>query len=423
MSKNSLQIVLLGMVFACIPYAATAQQYFDPGLMQKSIESKPEDFQPPGARLGSFVFRPGVELLYASNDNIFYEENGEISDSIWHLRPWASLNSDWNRHSFNLSGWGDIARYSDYGSEDYEDWALRADGRVDVRHDSWLSFEASQMELHEDRRSPDNQLGIEPTEFTYAGYGAGYDQVFNRLKAGVYFRRNTFDYDDNLDDDGEIIDNQDRGRDEDLLTFRADYQVQPQRSLFASWALNEVDYDLTPDRNDFDRNADGHVLNAGVEWDITGVLSGDLFLSWSSRDYDDPRFADVDGFGLGGGLDWTPTPKTLVNLRFAGAPQETTQPGSSGYFSRLYAVRVQHELQRNWLAHARVSYTTNDYETNDSPTALADTEVTRAGVGLSYLVNRNFYLSAGYEFEEQDASIGSYEYEANRWFITLGAEF
>jgi hypothetical protein len=212
-----LQLILVACL-ACLSAGAFAQQYFDPGLMQKSFVQKPEDFQPPGARLGSFMFHPGAELFYENNDNIFYLEDGAIDDSIWHLRPNATLNSDWNRHSLNLSGWADIARYDDFGSEDYTDWALRLDGRLDVRQGSWISYEASTMDLHEDRRSPDNQFGVRPTEFNYSGLGVGYDQMFNRLKAGVYFRSNGFDYDNNVDAMGDVIDNQDRNRDEDLIT-------------------------------------------------------------------------------------------------------------------------------------------------------------------------------------------------------------
>jgi len=48
--------------------------------------------------------------------------------------------------------------------------------------------------------------------------------------------------------------------------------------------------------------------------------------------------------------------------------------------------------------------------------------VTRAGVGLSYLINRHFNLSGGYVYERQSASDNYFEYKTNRFFITLGGE-
>jgi len=411
---------------ACVlllPAVCSAQQYFDPGLFQKAIEQKPEDFRAPGARLGSFMLRPGVEVVFESNDNIFYLSDQEIDDTVWHVRPWASLASDWTRHALNVSAWGDIARYQDYDVQDYEDWAVRADGRIDVRRESYLSYEVSAMRLHEDRRSPDDRFGIRPSEFDYRGFGGGYDHSFNRLKAGVYYRQMAFDYHDNVDGEGNIIDNQDRDREQGTLTLRADYQWQPERALFVSYAWNEVDYDRPVDRNGFQRSSDGNAISAGIVFDMTGVLVGDLYGTFSEQQYDDPELLDVDGFSVGAGLRWTPTLKTLLHLRFAGGPQETTQPGTSGYFSQLWSLRLQHELRRNLLFSARVSYTDNNYEaTRTEETTLRDTQVTRAGIGLSYLFNRNVSLAAGYTLESQDANNPNFEYDANRLFLVLGLE-
>lgn len=415
--------LLLLAICLALPGAVRAQQYFDPGILQKSIQQKPEEYQAVGARLGGFNFWPGAELAYENNDNIFYDDQTKLSDDIWHLRPWFNLASDWSNHSLNFSGWADLARYNDNGELDYDDWATRLDGRIHVRHNSWFSWEGSYMHLHEDRRTPDSRQGLYPTEFDYYGGGLGYDHVFNRLKLGGYLRTNTFDYDNNVDLNGNPIDNQFRNRDESTLTLRADYLARPGRSYFASYGRTTVDYDLMLDQNGLARSSSGDVFNAGVKWDLTGVLTGDLFGAWSNRDYDDPTLPSVSGFHVGGDLSWSPSRLTLVNIRMAGGPQETVQPGTSGYYSRLYSARLQHELRRNVLLNLRGSYTSNQYETvPGAVTPLHDTEVYRAGLGLSYLMNRNFYLSAGFVYERQDANQPAFEYRTNRYFLTLGLE-
>ena len=106
------------------------------------------------------MLNTGAELGWYHNDNVFYLEENEISDSSLHLRPYADMRSDWNRHSLNFSGWGDFARYDDFSENDYEDWGLRADGRVDVKQGSWFSADTHFMNLHEDRRSPDSRFGL-----------------------------------------------------------------------------------------------------------------------------------------------------------------------------------------------------------------------------------------------------------------------
>jgi hypothetical protein len=416
-------VALAAIISLLLPLAAQAQQYFDPGIMQKTFEAKPASFQANGVRLGSFMFWPGVELIYENNDNIFYDEAIKIEDSIWHVRPFFNLTSDWTRHSLTMSGWADIARYNDFSNLDYEDWALRLDGRFDVKRESFLYYELAYMHLHEDRRSPDARLGLFPTEFDYGGWGVGYDHTFNRIKLGGFLRRNGFDYQDNVSLDGDIIDNQFRDREEDTFTLRGDYLARPGRSYFLSFALTDISYDQPIDPNGFHRNSETSNAQAGIAWDLTGKLVGDLYGSWSSRDYDDPDLTDVDGFNLGAELSWTPTQLTTVNIRLAGGPQETTQNNTSGYFSNLYSARVQHELRRNLLLNARASYTDNDYEVLPGAVdALEETQVTRAGLGMTWLFNRHTYLSAGYVYESQDSNQPQFEYSTNRYFLTLGLE-
>ena len=63
--------LLPGLFVVLLPGISVAQQYYDPGLLQKTIDRKPVDYQPPGERLGGFVLNAGAELAYENNDNIF----------------------------------------------------------------------------------------------------------------------------------------------------------------------------------------------------------------------------------------------------------------------------------------------------------------------------------------------------------------
>ncbi|MCH7507805.1 MAG: outer membrane beta-barrel protein [Proteobacteria bacterium] len=418
--RSSLLVTLCGFL---LPGVAVAQQYYDPGLLQITIDRKPADFQSGGIRVGGFALRTGVEIALEHNDNIFYLENEEISDSIIHVRPWASLRSDWSRHELNISVFADIGRYDDFGSEDYEDWVLNLDGRIDVKRGSSFNYKASYMQLHEDRSSPDDVGGIAPTQFIYSGFGVGYSHSFNRLTAALDFETIDTDYDNNINGDGDILDNQDRDRTRNALTFKLGYEFSPQSSVFISAEANEVDYDQEFDNNGFARSSDGYRLRGGFSWDMTGVLTGDLYGVYLDQEYDDPRFNNIDGFGIGADLVWMPTELTNINVRFVNSPGETTQIDTSGYFSTLYSVRLQHQFRRNLLAHVRFSYTDNDYEYTGSGTAaLNDNEVIRAGLGLSYLFNRHVFISGGYVYEDQNANTPIFDYTTKRWYLTLGLD-
>ena len=416
--------LLLALCILALPGVTGAQQYYDPGILQKSIDRKPIEAEAQGVPVGTFNLKPGVEVVYEDNDNIFYMNEDEISDSIIHVRPWANLNSDWSRHALTLRAFADLVFYNDFGSQDYEDWVADLDGRIDVRRGSYFDYQAAYMQLHEERGDPDAFLsGIAPTEFSIGRVGAGYSHTFNRLDVGINFGTAQTDYDDNIAITGEIIDNQDRNRRQNSYGLSLDYLQGPQRCLFVSVQGNDIEYDQEFDSAGNARSSSGLDARAGIRWELTGVIVGDVYVSYVEQDYDDPSFGKIDGTGIGAGLDWTPTRMTNVNVRIANAVQETIQNDTSGYLSRLYSIRIQHDFRRNILGNLRFSYTDNDYQYNGTnPLAITDTEVTRAGIGLTYLLNRNFYLSCGYTYEKQEANNPLFDYERNRLFITLGAE-
>jgi hypothetical protein len=428
--------VISALGVCLLPSLSIAQQYYDPGLLQRTIDRRPVDFESPGIRAGGFELHAGAELAWENNDNIFYfDGNFGISDDIIHARPWLNASSDWNRHALNFSFFADVASYSDFNSQNYTDWTASMDGRIDVRRGSAFNYGISHIKLHEDMRNPETQQSIEPVEFSIGSINLGYAHQFNRLTLAVGYLHDKYNYQNGKDGEGQPVNNQDRDRDRDTWSARLDYNFSDQTGMFFGYAGNSVDYDLEFDRTGVNRSSDGYDIRGGIAWNITGVITGDLFLQYINQDYDDPLLSDISGFGLGANLDWTPTRLTSLNFTFSNTPQDTTLRGASGYYSSLYSLRIQHELRRNLLLNARVSYTDNEYEYKyiiepyddpDGPPVeqqvLTGTTITRAGIGLSYLISRHFYLSGGYTYEKQDANISENRYTTNRFFITLGAE-
>ncbi len=415
--------ILVGVCVWLLPGITEAQRYYDPGLLRKTIDRKPVEFQPVGLRLGGFVLDSGIELAFENSNNIFYLNQAEIGDSVIHVRPWFNLSSDWSRHELKFSFFADLGRFGEFDKQDYKDWTARLDGRIDVKRGSHLNYKVFGMHLHEDRSSPDDVDSVRPTEFSYRGIDVGYSHTFNRLTTALNYDRADSDYKNNVSLPGSIIDNQDRDRTRDELMLRLDYELAGYRRVFLSASGNNVDYDQRVNNDGFERSSHGYNTRLGASWNITGVIVGDLYLEYIDQQYDDPRFTSIDGFGLGASLVWTPSQITNISMLARNGPQETTQIGSSGYFSSLYSIRLQHELRRNLLFNARTSITDNDYGISDaSATLLTNTRVTRAGLGLSYLFNRNFYISGGYLYEKQNANVSGFNYRTNRWFVTLGAE-
>ena len=417
--KSGIYIVLL-----CLPGALWAQSYDNPGLGQKPVASHPPDFKPLGVRAGSFMLHPGVELAAEFNDNILYTYDFELDDTIYHIRPYLTAQSNWSRHPLSIRLSADFAIYDEFDIRNYQDYFVQINGIVDVQSRSSFNYSLDYMQLHEERNDRSATQGIEPTVFSLAGGSLGYDHTFNRLSLGILASLRSLDYDDNIRLNGDIIDNQDRDRDDTALEFRAGYQFQSDKQAYVSLILRDVDYDQEFDRSGLDRDNDGYTVNGGIDFSISGVLSGDVFVSYHDQNYDDPELNDISGWAGGMGLIWLPTTLTTVNARINSGIEQTTLRDSSGYLRTLYSLRVDHELLRNLQLMGMVSYTNLDYQLTDNASEFAreDDKYWSAAIGATYFFNRSVYLSVSYDYNKYSTNVPFDGFTANRFWVVLGLE-
>lgn len=407
-----------------LPAATWAQSYDNPGLGEKPVATHPQDYKPLGIRAGSFMLHPGVELAGEWTDNVFFGDSGVESDFIYHVRPYLTAQSTWSRHSLTVRLAADVARHADYSFRDYEDYFLNIGGRVDVKSRTSFSYHADYMQLHEGLNIRSAEQGFEPTNYTLMAGGIGLDHQFNRLSVGLSYDRSSYDFDDALGFDEEIIENQDRDRDVDSFGMRLSYQFKTDMQAFMAANWSRVDYKQALDRNDLNRNSDAYNLQAGIGFGITGVLSGDVFVSYHDSSFDDPTLPPVSGWAGGLGLTWLPTQLTTVRASISSDIQQTTNRYASGYLGTLYSLRVDHELLRDVQLSAQVSLRDNDYETipGAPENARRSDEVWSAGLGVSYFVNRSVFVSASYDYTRLSTNVPGDGFEVNRIWLVLGLE-
>ena len=415
-------IACLSFVF--LPGILLAQNYDDPGLGQKPVAAHPQDYKPLGIRAGSFMLHPGLELAVEFNDNVFYSTLIQESDTIYHIRPYITAQSTWSKHSLSVRLAADIGRYSDFGFRDYEDFFFIIGGKVDVKTQSYFSYGANYMRLHEDLNTRSAEQGREQTVYTLIGGNLGYDHTFNRLSVGGMYTFSALDFENAVALDGDPIDNEDRDRDVSSWMLRAGYQFKTDIQGFVAYTGNKVKYDQRLDRNGFDRSSDGYTLTGGVSFMITGKLNGDVAMNYFDQNYDDPRLEDISGWGGSAGLQWKATDLTSVYGQIVSGVEQTTNPNSSGYLRTLYSLRVDHELLRYLQLNGFISYSDFDYQlTNDAPEdARSSDKIFRAGFGVNWFINRWLYLSASYDYEKLTTNVPNQDYDVNRIWLTLGME-
>lgn len=380
-----------------------------------------------GVRVGSFILFPEISASMTRDDNVFTVNDGEDSDTIIHIKPSLSVNSNWGRHGANIYLDTDIAKHQDFDNEDWNDVAFDASGWLDVQSSGKLSGQVRLNRLHEDRYSPNNVFGLEPVDFNLNAMSLGYEHKFNRLTASILYQRSDYNFDDvnALDSFGSVsvVDSDDRDRAEDLVTLKLMYEVNPGMSGFVSGTTRMVEYDDNLDSAGLQRSSDGYFINTGVSLELTHLLVGDVYIGYHNQDYDDPTLSSINHFNVGADLTWRPTGLTIVQGKVDGEVVDSIVDGVSGFFRTSYAVQVDHELKRNILLLGKLRYAQDDFEgTSVGSNQERDDDTVEFGLGMKYLFNRHLYLSGDYNYTKRSSNADIADYDQNILQISVGAK-
>ena len=376
------------------------------------------EYDAAGLRAGSFLIFPKTTISETYNTNIYATENNTADDFITRLSPEITVNSDWNNHALNARAFVDHAFYASHNDEDYTDYGLLADGRIDIQRSAYLFAGGGAEHLHEDRGSENAVNGTDPTEFDRYTANLGGTYKPNRLGVTLEGNWKNLDFDDVSTSTGATINNDDRDRDVYGERLRIGYDVQPGYTAFIQGSLNQRDYDSVPDDNGFNRNSDGYRVDAGIEVRLSNVIDAEFFGGYFNQNYDDARFSDVSAFDAGARVLWSVNPLTTVKASLARSVEETVQINSSSYVATIAEVGVDYELRRNILIGAGGSFSNNDYQgisRND--------DVWRLNLNGKYLINRRFFVGATVGYADRDSNTANKSYEQFTAGAFVGAQF
>lgn len=390
----------LGVVLAVsMPIAVSAQDLGSNFKRDKSVsvrERPRPDYEAIGVKTGGFTVFPRVTFSATRDDNIYATATDEESDTIWRVKPEVAVRSNWSRNALGAFASATINRYSDFGTEDTEEYTLGANGRLDLQRGSNISGSLQYQALTEPRTAPTSPIAAaKPVEYTLVTGNLKAVKEFNRLRLTGRLDNRTYNYDDTRNIAGGVIEQDTRDRDEFYYGGKAEYAVSPDTALLFSLTGNKKDYDLAI----AGRDSDGYVATVGANFDISQVVRGEIEGGYMEQSYDNPAYAKVSGFNFRGQVDWFPTELTTVNLNGSRTIEDPVDAGSQAYISTNLSAGVDHELLRNVLLSAQASYGKDNYETINR-----DDKRTGFNASATYLMNRNVGLILTYTYLKQDSS-------------------
>jgi hypothetical protein len=371
-----------------------------------------------GTPLGAFIVYPSLTLGTEYNDNIYATDGGEEDDIIFRIRPEVRVISDWDNHLLQFLAAGDFARYVDHTSEDTTGYQFLADGRIDILRDTAATLNAGVRQSFEDRGSPDDVNGEEPTKEVSYGGGAGLSHRFNRFwlefNGDVTWR----DFSDVNAAGGGQINNDDRDRVEYSSRQRFGYDFNPDIGAFLQTTISRTSYNDSSDDSGDSRDSTDYSLSAGMRLDVTDLIFGDIFAGITRSDFDDSAFASRTTWSIGGNLTWDVTELTTATFSAARTWEETTVAGASTALTTSAGLTVTHSLTDFISLDGSFNYTREEFEeTNrvDNTYSL--------GPGINYLMNRFAHWRFNYSYTQRKSEEVGEDYIENLFLLTLRLQY
>jgi len=389
-----LRTLALPIACALAPAAAMAQSanYFDRNNNVGVLDRSRPDYQALGIDEGGFYIFPSLTVAPEYDDNIFATSNDRVGDLIVAVAPRVQVKSNWSRDEVAFSAQSTSDIYAVHSGESTTDYSISGSGRLDIEDASSLSLKLSYGRSTIPRTS---EISIadtnQPVQYDSGSASVSGVQTLNRVR-----------FTENLNFNRTVYENQQQtstgpvslgyfDNDIETATLRTDYALNPEFSVYVTGTLNNRGYDQKPPQVALNRDSSGYEMLAGASLDITRLARGEIGVGYLQQDYQSSVFHTVSGPAVHGKVEYFLSGVTTIAVGIDRNVIDADDPQAVSFVQTDGSLNIDHELLRNVIVSARVSYETDDFtgvKRNDG----------RANFSVSgtYLLNRHASIHLGY---------------------------
>lgn len=386
------------------PYAEDLNQFsdlpLDPGAEGIDAGEAPVlPGDPTGVRLGTFMLRPSISQ--SINRETIRGDGTKTTRDYLGTTIRGTLNSDWSRHELSVAGEGTLER--DIGGRGETEPAARIDAnlRLDLADETIANITGGYTFEREDNDDP-NAVGGATAQSGVHQFDSGVtverDAGLIRGLAGLGVSREI--YTDAKLEDGSKLSLSERDRTTVDGRLRLGYELSPALIPFVEVGGGRTFYDETRDSAGYERSSWTYAARAGVEFDLSEKLRGELAAGYERVDYDDGRLDALDALTFDGRTTWSPQRGTDVELALRTTLQDSTAPGASGWVEYDLVATLTHQMRHNLVGRLTGGTTLRDFPDADNETVWV------AGTGLTWNINRYLDLTGDVEYERNKRTGG-----------------
>jgi hypothetical protein len=379
-----------------------------------------DPYDPIGFREGGLTYYPAIEFIGGYDSNPARTSNGKSASTVT-VAPELRVRSDWSRHEFKADLRGSYNWYSpdETPSLDRPYFNGTADGRIDVTRDTRIDLAGRVTVSTDNPNSPNLPAGLSKLPlYTSFGGTAGLGQKFNRLDVSLKGTVDRTVYQDSELTNGSTASNEDRNYNQYGGLLRTGYEISPGVTPFVEIGADTRKHDLATDSSGFRRDSNGWTAMVGSTFELTRLLTGDIAIGYTRREYDDARLEALKGFIGQGSLTWTASALTTVKLTAASTVGESDQAGVSGVLYRDVGLQVDHSFRRWLIGSLKGGAGFDDYVGSGRKD-----QRYYFGGGLTYKLNRFVQVKGEARHEWLTSNQPGNDYDANVVMLSLRLQY
>ena len=353
--------------------------------------------------VGSFRLYPTLDLRAGYDTNVFAQPAGQATGSPYEVvRPLLSLQSDWSNHMLNFVAYGAFGFYNNASSQNYQNFGLSTDGRLDILQDWYVTGNAAFLRNTEQLGSPDTasfNTPQSPTVVYSLPVSLSMFQRFNRLFYLATVGATPYRYQNFGQPPGTTLPDSSRDRTEFGETLRAGYELYDGVDFWVQGGLSQRAYKDYTNVAGQQRDSTGWTVTGGATVDLGGISKLEGFLGYTQQTYFNPGVTTpAFVFGLGG--VWNGYEPLTVRPFVLRGVNETAFTNYQNYVSTTFGVELSYIIQEGWTLNAGGSWALLDY--TPVPGSVGTFQHTdnfyRASLGLQYSIFPQLSIGPLYEF-------------------------
>lgn len=379
------------------------------------------DYQPNGARVGSFTVYPSLQLGVEFTDNTFTEENNGTSNFILGVNPQILARSDFKRHEVVAKAGVNAQFHENDSNDNTVDANAEVAGRIDATRALLIRPLVSYRQGNE-ARGTNNVVGnaAEPVVLDTMKAGLGFDYTVGRIAFTLDNSVSYVDYDDVALVGGGTDNQDDRDRLELRTAAKVAYEVRPRLSLFVNGGYATFDYDDVDDAVLVKRDSDIYNVGGGVAYKPGARTELSVGAGYLSQSFDNAAFGDVDGYAVNARVAWELSALTTITGNVERRIDQSADAANGSELVLDSRIGIRHELRRNVVVGAGLGFASREFE---GGTSNREDEVYQARLRADYYITRNFSVGARYRFTRRVSNVTGQGFSQNNVLATATARF